>query len=144
MKSTKQIEINCNVETLWDVLTKPEYIKQYMLNRTVETDWRVGSDIVWEGDYNGVNVFQRGKVISITPGQQVTYSNFDINGNLEDLPENYINTSYILHNINGAAHLTITNEIFSDSTERMSQIKQGWDIVISKIKSFSESLNIVY
>lgn len=144
MKSTKQIEINCNVETLWDVLTKPEYIKQYMLNRTVETDWQVGSDIVWEGDYNGVNAFQRGKVISITPGQQVTYSNFDINGNLEDLPENYINTSYTLHNINGAAHLTITNEIFSDSTERMSQIKQGWDIVISKIKAFSESLNIVY
>ncbi len=143
MKSTKQVEINCNVETLWAILTKAEYTKQYMFNCAVETDWKVGSDVIWEGVFNGVNAFQKGKVISITPGQQVTYSTFDPNSVLDDIPINYINVSYTLHDINGVAHLTITNETFDDSTERMSHIKQGWDMVIDKIKEVAESVNLV-
>jgi uncharacterized protein YndB with AHSA1/START domain len=143
MKSTKQVEINCNVETLWAILTKAEYTKQYMFNCAVGTDWKVGSDVHWEGEFNGVRAFQKGKVISITPGQQVTYSTIDSNGPLEDIPSNYIHVSYTLHDINGISHLTISNETFDDSTERMSHIKQGWDMVIDKIKEVAETVNLV-
>ena len=143
MKSTKQVEINCDVKTLWDILTKAEYTKQYMFNCAVKTDWEVGSDVTWEGVYNGVNSFQKGKIISIKPGQQVAFSKFDTCSKLEDTPLNYTNISYTLHDINGLSHLTVTNEIFSDSTERMSQIKQGWDIVFGKIKEVAGSLHLV-
>lgn len=143
MKSTKQIEVNCTVEQLWEVLTKSEYTKQYMFNCSVSSSWEAGGEVTWEGVNNGIEVFQKGEVKSIFPGQQVTYSTFDPNSGLEDLTKNYIDVSYTLHDINGIAHLTITNETFDGSTERMSHIKQGWDIVIQKIKKVAESLVLV-
>tara|TARA_B100000795_G_C22805351_1_gene444489 strand:+ start:3139 stop:3576 length:438 start_codon:yes stop_codon:yes gene_type:complete len=138
MKSTKQVEVNCSVEFLWEVLTKPEYTKLYMFNCAVSTNWEVGSDIIWKGFFNGFDTHQKGKVISIYKNKKLSYSLFDINTDLEDIPENYIIVSYTLHDFNGMAHLTITNETFDGSTKRMSHLKQGWDIIIGKLKEIAE------
>jgi len=143
MRSTKQVEVNCSVESLWKILTKPEYSKRYMFNCAVTTDWKVGSDIVWEGVFNGHEAYQKGKVISISKGQGLSYSTFDPNAGLEDVSKNYIIVSYILHDFNGIAHLTITNETFDGSTKRMSHIKQGWDVVIGKLKEIAEEGSVV-
>jgi uncharacterized protein YndB with AHSA1/START domain len=43
------ITIQTNVANVWDALTNPETIKQYMFGTNVVTDWRQGSSIVWKG-----------------------------------------------------------------------------------------------
>ena len=47
------ITINASTSKVWDALTKPELIKQYLFGTEVATDWQVGSPIryrgVWEG-----------------------------------------------------------------------------------------------
>lgn len=138
MKSTKQIEITTTADHLWKVLTEPEYTQSYMFNCAVESSWELGSSVIWEGEFEGYKAYQKGEVIKIVPGQQVTYSTFDPNQGLADVPENYIHVTYTIHTINNECQLTITNETFDDNPERMSHIKKGWDMVLDAIKRVTE------
>lgn len=42
--------VNAPIARVWEALTKPEIIKQYMFGANVVSDWRVGSSIVWKGE----------------------------------------------------------------------------------------------
>lgn len=142
MRSTKQIEINCSPEHLWEVLTQSSYTTQYMFNCSVNSTWKAGAEVIWQGEYNGHKAFQKGKVLNISQGKQLTYSTFDPNFGLPDVAESYIHVTYTLHDINGSTQLTINNETFDGSSERMSHIKQGWEMVIGKIKEVAEVVNV--
>ena len=138
LKSVKKVTIAVNAKKLWPVLTESKYTKIYMFNCTVSTDWEIGSPITWQGNYQGYEAFQKGKILDIKQDELIKYSTFDPNFGLEDKPENYIHVSYILKDIDGQTELTIINETFDESEERMGHINQGWDMVIGAIKTTDE------
>ncbi len=45
--------INVPISKVWDALVNPDAIKRYMFGATVVSDWREGSSIVWEGEWQG-------------------------------------------------------------------------------------------
>ena len=45
--------INAPVSKVWDALTKPDLIKQYLFGTEVITDWKVGSPITYKGVWQG-------------------------------------------------------------------------------------------
>jgi len=139
--SEKNIIINIDPENLWNILTKSKYTKEYMFNCSVNSDWKKGSQITWEGNYQGYQAFQKGEIIDVKPFELIKYSTFDPNFGLEDIPENYIHVSYLLKAIDGQTELTIVNETFDGNEERMGHINQGWDMVIEKIKEVAEKAN---
>lgn len=143
MKSIKQIEIKSSSDHLWSVLTESSFTQQYMYNCKVDSSWEVGGSVVWEGKTDGYETYQKGEVIKFIPGQQLTYSTFDPNQNLPDLPENYIHVTYTIHELNDECQLTITNETFDDNLERLSQINLGWDVVALSIKKVAEQVGRV-
>ncbi|HXN57096.1 MAG TPA: SRPBCC domain-containing protein, partial [Candidatus Angelobacter sp.] len=49
----KRITINGSVDAVWDALTKPELVKQYLHGTNMKTDWKVGSPITWSGEWKG-------------------------------------------------------------------------------------------
>jgi uncharacterized protein YndB with AHSA1/START domain len=139
--SEKKILINCDVKTLWSVLTESKYTKVYMFNCTVSSDWKIGNPIIWEGNYQGYQAYQKGEILDIKPFELIKYSTFDPNFGLEDKPENYIHISYILKGNGNETELTIINETFDGNSERMNHINQGWEMVVSNIKEVAEGLN---
>jgi uncharacterized protein YndB with AHSA1/START domain len=44
------ISINTPTAKVWNALTNPEVIKQYMFGTNVISDWREGSPIVWKAN----------------------------------------------------------------------------------------------
>ena len=58
--ATAQTEIDASPDKVWDALTDPDQIKQYMFGSQVETDWRPGSPIVWKGEYEGKQYEDKG------------------------------------------------------------------------------------
>lgn len=50
---SKSIEIKTSAENIWDALTNPEKIKVYLFGTEAITDWKVGSPIVFQGEYDG-------------------------------------------------------------------------------------------
>lgn len=138
MKSKKSIRIQTTAQKLWEVLTQPEFTKQYMFNCTVDSNWKQGSPITWQGEFNGYKAFQKGEIIQVDKEKTVTYSTFDPNFGLEDIPKNYIHVTYELEEDNNAILLSISNETFDGNSERMEHINQGWEMVIGQIKTVAE------
>ncbi len=47
------IDIKAPLAKVWEALTNPEIISQYMFGAEVTSDWQVGSDIYWRGEWKG-------------------------------------------------------------------------------------------
>lgn len=139
MKSTKQITINCKATHLWEVLTSPEYSKEYMYSCAVQSSWIEGEAVTWSGFVGDQDVFLKGVLLKFQPYQIIKFSTFDPNIGLEDVEANYIHITYTIHELNNESQLTITNETFDGSLERMAQVNKGWDFVIEKIKEVAEA-----
>lgn len=129
LTSKVQIEFDIDAKQLWRVLTESKYTKVYMFNCSVESDWLEGSSITWQGNYQGYQAFQKGKVITVKPYELITYSTFDPNVGLSDVAENYINVTYAINEHNGKTRLIITNDTFDGNEERMKHIINGWEMV---------------
>ena len=99
-KQTSELKllINIDAKTLWSVLTESKYTKEYMFNCTVTSDWEIGSPIIWEGNYQGYQAYQKGEILDIKPFELIKYSTFDPNFGLEDKAENYIHVTLKLLN----------------------------------------------
>lgn len=138
MKTTKTVEVQCSLERLWKVLTESEFTQQYMFNCSVSTTWLVEEEIIWQGNFNGYEAYQKGVVITFNPFEEIKYSTFDPNFGLEDKPENYIHVTYRLSKKNDSVELEISNETFDGNEERMNHIKSGWDMVLPLIKEVAE------
>ena len=57
-----RVDVDAPPERVWEALTDPEEIAQYMMGSRVETDWRPGSPITWSGEYDGRPYQDKGEV----------------------------------------------------------------------------------
>ena len=63
--------INAPASKVWDALTKPDQIKQYLFGTDVTTDWKVGSPITYKGEWKGKAYEDKGKVLKVEPGKRL-------------------------------------------------------------------------
>jgi len=52
-KNISRITIHAPVSKVWDVITKPELVKQWQYGSILTTDWKVGSDIRFHSEWQG-------------------------------------------------------------------------------------------
>ncbi len=102
--------IKASIQKIWDVLTKPEFIKQWQYGSDVITDWEVGNSIRFITEWKGKVYEQWGEVIEVIPYQLLKYSLFAPRPDLEDKPENYFFMSYVLDVNEGLVNLKIIQE----------------------------------
>ena len=51
----KTLSIKAPASKVWEALTSPEWIKQYLFGTNVIADWKVGSPIRFTGTWKGKN-----------------------------------------------------------------------------------------
>ena len=74
---------------VWDGLTNPDIIKQYMFGADAECDWREGSSLTLRGVWNGKPFEDKGTVLRVEEGRLLEYTHFSPLSGAEDVPENY-------------------------------------------------------
>jgi uncharacterized protein YndB with AHSA1/START domain len=50
---SKSVDINAEPSKVWNTLTNPDIIKEYLFGIETITDWKVGSEIIFQGEYEG-------------------------------------------------------------------------------------------
>ncbi|QHI35510.1 hypothetical protein IMCC3317_08560 [Kordia antarctica] len=105
-----KITINATVQKVWDVLTKPEFVKLWQFGSELQTTWKVNSDIKFITEWEGQTFKQWGKVLEMRQNELIKYSLFAPRPDLEDKPENYFVMNYVLTNNNGKTKLEIIQE----------------------------------
>lgn len=139
----KEVTFNAPNEKIWDLLTNPEMTKQYMFGCEVISHWNVGSSIIWKGfTENGKEIiYVKGKITNITKGKSVSFTMFDPNIGIKDIPQNYVVLTYKLIEVKNGTKLTITQGDFNGSEnaeKRYEESEGGWDLVIPIMKKLIE------
>lgn len=141
-----EITINAPASKVWDALTNPEQTKKYMFGCETVSDWKPGSPLLWQGNYEGKNtVFVKGNIISIQPDKFLAYTTIDPNSTIEDIPENYLTVTYDLSEENGKTLLTVTQGDYSKVANGEKRYEEafndgeGWNPILVEIKKIAEA-----
>jgi len=135
--SKASIMINAPASKVWDALTKPEIIKQYMFDTDVTTDWLAGSPITYKGIWNGKPYEDKGMVVQIDPEKLLVSTFWSSLSGVPDSVENYKTVRYELNSIGNETRLTITQDN-NDSQDESDHSAQNWKMVLDGIKNLLE------
>jgi len=94
--SVTSIDINTTADHVWEALTTPDMIKQYMFGATVVSDWKVSSAIIYQGEWEGRPYEDKGTILAIEPNRYLQATYYSALSGLEDIPENYNTITYEL------------------------------------------------
>ena len=132
------ISIDAPKEKVWEALTKPELIKQYLFGTEVITDWQVGSSITYKGIWEGKPYEDKGKVLENEPGRLLVSTFWSSLSGTPDIPENYQTVRYELSSENGRTLLFLTQDN-NNSEESAKHSEQNWNMVLGEMKKLLEA-----
>jgi uncharacterized protein YndB with AHSA1/START domain len=132
------ITINAPAAKVWKALTDPSIVKQYFFGTNLKSDWKEGSPIVFEGEWEGKTYQDKGTILEIDPGRFVKYNYWSSMSGTEDKPENYAVISYELSGSDEETVLTITQDHIK-TQESKEHSEQNWNMVFGKMKEMVES-----
>jgi uncharacterized protein YndB with AHSA1/START domain len=143
MMIEKKVQFNVPKEKVWNLLTNPAVTKEYMFGCEVISDWKIGSPILWKGKTEDGKeiIYVKGRIIEVIAGQKVTFTMFDPNMKLDDVPENYLNLTYELKEMDDKTILKLTQGDFasvSDGKKRYEESLKGWEMTIPMMKQIAE------
>ena len=135
--------IKASAEKVWDALTTPDKIEQYMFGSRTDTDWKPGSksNFYIEQDDKQITIV-KGEVIRNIPQKLLEHTLFPNDNKLNDTLENYILITYQLEEHDGETDLTITQKGFKyveEGLQRYIDTQKGWKIALPKLKEVAES-----
>ena len=133
------VEINTTPDKVWEALTNPEMIKQYMFGAEAVSDWKKGSSLIYRGEWEGKSYEAKGTILEIEPNKILKTTYFSPMSGLEDKPENYNTVTYLLSpNSDGGTILTVT-QTNNKSEDAARRAEDNWSKALEKIKELLES-----
>ncbi|TKB97909.1 SRPBCC family protein [Pedobacter cryophilus] len=135
---SKSVIVYANRNRVWEVLTNPQIIKEYLFGTETITDWKVGSEIIFQGDYDGHQYKDHGVITENIPTTKLSYSYWSGFSGMEDKPENYSKVTYLLADKrNNQTEFTWIQEGYANE-EVYQHSKSGMDEFIESIKLIME------
>jgi|SRR6185369_1026570 len=136
----KTIRINTTTSKVWNALTDPDIIKQWLFGTNVISDWKVGSQILFTGNWQGKDYKDKGTILQLEKEKTFQYSYWSGFSGLPDSPENYTIVSFILTPINNGTELNLTQKNFPTETGYEHSDK-NWDMTLDLMKNIIEKSN---
>ncbi len=133
----KSITIAVPAKKVWEALTTPAMIKQYLFGTEAASDWKVGSPITYKGTWQGRAYEDKGKIVKVIPEKLLVSTYWSGMSGLEDKPENYATVAYELHEHDGKTDVTIVQD--NNATEEgRAHSEQNWGTVLDSMKKLLE------
>lgn len=134
---TVKFEFKAPKSKVWAALTKAEIIKQYFFGTNLVTNWKVGSPILWKGEWEGKAYEDKGKVLAFNPENNLKYTYFSSFSGDPDIPENYRPITYQLKGSDGVTELIIIQENCKSEEDR-AHSEGNWKSVMEGMKKLVE------
>ena len=135
--STARITIKASAEKVWDALTNPKIIKQYLFGTEASSDWKVGSSITYKGVWEGKPYEDKGKILELVPNKLLRSTYWSSFSGLADKPENYNTVTYTVSKADGGTELTVTQDNIQ-TKEAADHSEGNWASVLQTMKKLLE------
>jgi uncharacterized protein YndB with AHSA1/START domain len=135
------ITIEASIGAVWQALTDPELVKEYLHGTDMETDWQIGGPVTWKGDWKGQSYEDKGKVLEFDPQTLLKYTHWSSMGGSEDKPENYHTVTYELVEQDAKTILTLKQDNNASQEEANKMAENNWGPVLEGLKAVAERSN---
>jgi uncharacterized protein YndB with AHSA1/START domain len=135
--ATKSIAIAAPAKRVWEALTDPVQVKQYMFGSDVVTDWKKGSPLIYRGIWEGKPFEDKGTILEIDPPRLLRTNYFSPLSGKADVPENYAEVDYALSAEADGTRLTVTQSKIPDEAGK-AQSESNWGMILDAIKKLIE------
>ena len=123
-------------EEVWEALTNPALIKQYMMGADVESSWKTGSKIVWKGEWQGKKFEDHGEVLDALPNKFLRYTH--ITGNeLKKDPTNQHTVTVELDESDDHTNVMLTQDNNADQ-KALNDSEKNWKMFLEGLKKVVE------
>ncbi len=135
---SQSILINASLAKVWQGLTTPAIIKEYLFGTETVTDWKVGSEVVFQGEYEGHKYRDKGVVLKNVVNETLSYLYWSGFSGLEDKPENYSTVTYnLVKKDENTTEFTWTQKGFANE-ENKKHSEGGMSAFLEKVKEVIE------
>jgi uncharacterized protein YndB with AHSA1/START domain len=135
--ATARIQIDAAPERVWDALTDPEQVKEYMFGAEVDSSFRPGSPITWRGEWGGMPFEDKGEVLAAEPGRLLEMTHFSSMSGKDDRPENYHRVRYELAESNGRTSVELSQD-GNGTAEEAEHAAKNWQAMLDGLKQVAE------
>ena len=122
--------IKTTSEKLWEALTRNEFVKDFWFGSTLETDWKVGSEIKEVKDAD--EPFFHGEILESDPLRRLVYT-FLVSGE----PDTEV--SFTIEAEDGTTKLTIEHKGYAKESAFYKNTSLGWAAICSGLKTLLET-----
>jgi uncharacterized protein YndB with AHSA1/START domain len=130
--------IDAPASKVWEAMTSPDTIKEYLDGIEVHTDWKAGSPIMVTANMNGTRYELKGIVLHNEPRKLLQYTSWNSQSDTADEPENYEPVCFELYEEEKkTTTLMITQENLQNESRR-EQAERNWTGIIMNLKHFVE------
>ncbi len=133
----KTIRIKATPDKVWHALTDRETIKKYFFGTEAISDWKVGSTLIFQGEWEGQTYKDKGNILASEPGEILQYNYWSGFSGLEDVLENYSLVTYRLEGDQNSTTIRLTQEGFA-TEEARKHGEGGWTMVLENLKKLIE------
>ncbi len=133
----KTVSIKAPASKVWEALTSPELIKQYLFGTNVISDWEVGSPIRFAGTWDGKEYEDKGTILKFEKGKVFQYSYWSSFSSAPDIPENYAVLTFELSPRGDVTELSLAQDNIASEAE-LEHSGKNWEGVLQAMKGLLE------
>lgn len=142
MKNTLIAETSISIDAtpaqVWEALITPTLIKKYLMGTDVTSDWKEGSAITYNGEYEGKKYHDKGIIKKMEPEKIFQSTYLSSMSGKEDKLENYNLVTYKISTKDNKTVITLSQDNNSTEKEKEHSI-ENWKTVLKKMKEVVES-----
>jgi uncharacterized protein YndB with AHSA1/START domain len=139
LEVTVSRKIKAPKEKIWQTITTPDYIRNFLFGTTVSTTWKEGSAITFEGNWQGKTYSDKGKIVTFEPEKTLKHTFWSSLSGKEDKPENYVMVTYEINDNGDSCELIITQDGVKTEDEQK-HLQDNWGKVADGIKRLAEEV----
>ncbi len=133
----KSISFNAKKSKVWEALVSPEIIKEYLFGTEVISEWKAGSTMIFQGEWEGQKYKDKGNILAIEPEKLFQYNYWSRFSGLEDKDENYSFVTYQISEEGNQTVLTLTQKGFANEQAK-EHSEVSWGMILEKMKEIVE------
>ena len=126
--------VRTTIATLWDALTNPDVTQRYWFDTRIESDWKVGSRILYlrNGEVTDEHV-----VLAVDKHRLLSHTFKPIFGEFKAEAQSRV--TFLLAESGAVVRLTVIHESFPPQSKVFRACSDGWPMILSNLKSLLET-----
>jgi DNA-binding transcriptional ArsR family regulator len=135
LRHVYEIYIRTTPVRLWEAITSGEMTHRYFHKTRVESEWKVGSKVIYTSSEGAVAV--EGEVRACNPPRELEYT-WNVKYDPERSGEQPSIVRWEIEKVDDCCRLTLLHS-FAEKSETYRAVKGGWNEILSSMKSLLET-----